>query len=325
MTGHEPTIWQISGGPSSRTYADVFITYGVGLIGPGDAGPWSAQRSDADFVDEQGASGGFVRRFASEMEIGDVVLLRTGITTIAAVGIVASEYMYLDQFDDVNGWDLQHSRRIRWCKLPQEYDFGSSVFGANPSRCSRAFNTDVTDYAKRFVNSPPTVWKQTLLPELPAGEQELQEIPRYLQAIVGELHDIYPMLMDSERFGELPTEDELVAHFVIPLLRAFGWPSERIAVKWRHIDVAVFDALPRIPEHCRFVIEAKRLGSGVEGALKQAKGYVRSQDIACDIIVTDGIRYRMYAAKNDYEPCAYANLVRLKTPALRLFEIMKRT
>ena len=102
-----PSIWQLAGGPASRPYADVFLQHGVGLIGPGDAGAWKPEHDDDEF------EGGFVRRFASELDVGDVVLLRTGMATITAVGIVASEYMYLNQFDDVNGWDLQHARRIR--------------------------------------------------------------------------------------------------------------------------------------------------------------------------------------------------------------------
>ena len=108
------SIWQLAGGPASRPYAEVFLRHGVGLIGPGDAGPWKPERGDDEF------EGGFVRRFASEMQVGVLALLRTGMATITAVGIVASDYMYLNQFDDVNGWDLQHARRIRWCKLPQE-------------------------------------------------------------------------------------------------------------------------------------------------------------------------------------------------------------
>ena len=32
-------------------------------------------------------------------------------------------------------------------------------------------------------------------------------------------------------------------------------------MQWRHIDVAVFRALPRTPENCHLVIEAKRLGA----------------------------------------------------------------
>lgn len=317
-------IWQLAGGPASRPYADIFLKYGVGLIGPGDPGPWTPERSDGDFVNEQGASGGFVRRFASEVRVGDVFLLRTGISTICAVGVVASEYMNISQFDDVNGWDLQHARRVRWCKLPQEYTFGISVFGANPTRCSRTRNEEVLDYADHFLNSPPTHWQTAALPELPPEEPHLEEVPIALQGIIAEAHDLVPLLWDRQAFGEHPSEDELIAHFVVPFLRILGWPPERIAVKWRHIDVAVFLALPRTPENCQFVIEAKRLGAGVEGALEQAKGYVEALGTPRDVIVTDGIRYRMYSCQSDFEPVAYANLVRLKKSAAELFSRMKR-
>ena len=58
----------------------------------------------------------------------------------------------------------------------------------------------------------------------------------------------------------------------------------------------VFSKLPRIPEHSHYLIEAKRLGVGVEGALEQAIGYVSSLGVQRDVVVTDGIRYRMYEA-----------------------------
>src|SRR5439155_2957529 len=66
-------------------------------------------------------------------------------------------------------------------------------------------------------------------------------------------------------------------------------------------------------ENCHLVIEAKRLGAGVEGALEQARGYVEALGVARDVVVTDGIRYRMYAGGHEFEPMAYANLARLKT------------
>ena len=119
-------------------------------------------------------------------------------------------------------------------------------------------------------------------------------------------------------------EDELVAHCVVPFLRALGWPIERIAVKWHYIDVCVFSSLPRIPEHCHYLIEVKRLGAGVEGALEQAIGYVSDLGVPCDVVVTDGIRYRMYEASKDFEPVAYANLAYLKQSALELFARMRR-
>jgi hypothetical protein len=310
-------VWQLAGGPASQPYADVFLKYGVGLIGPGDAGRWTPERDDDDF------EGGFVRRFASEVQIGDVFLLRTGIATICAVGIVAGEYLYLNQFDDVNGWDLQHARRVRWCTLPEEYTFTTPVFGANPPRLSRVQNEDVLDYTNRFLNSPPTHWQTAALPELPPEEPPLEEVPAVLQGLVAAANDLVPLLWDRQAFGEHPSEDEMIVHFVVPFLRALGWPPERIAVKWRHIDVAVFRALPRTPENCHLVIEAKRLGAGVEGALEQAKGYVEALGTLRDVVVTDGIRYRMYSCRSGFEPIAYANLVRLKQSATELFARLK--
>ena len=311
-------VWQISGGPVSRAYADVFLRHGVASIGPGDAGPWSPERGDDTFED------GVVRRFASEAAVGDVFLLRTGLATIAALGLVASDYLYVNAFDDMNGWDLQHARRVRWCRLPADHVFGSSVFGAKPPRCSRVLNEEVVDFAERFLTSPPTHWQTAPLPELPDEEPPLDQVPDALQGIVAQAADLVPLLQDGHAFGEHPSEDELIVHFVVPFLRALGWPPERIAVQWRHIDVAVFRALPRTPENCHLVIEAKRLGAGVEGALDQAKGYVEALARPRDVVVTDGIRYRMYAAARDFAPVAYANLTRLKQPATDLFTRMKR-
>ena len=311
-------VWQISGGPVSRTYADVFLRHGVASIGPGDAGPWSPERGDDTFED------GVVRRFASEAAVGDVFLLRTGLATITALGLVASDYLYVNALDDMNGWDLQHARRVRWCRLPADHVFGSLVFGAKPPRCSRVLNEEVVDFAERFLTSPPTHWQTAPLPELPGEEPPLDQVPDALQGIVAQAADLVPLLQDGQAFGEPPSEDELIVHFVVPFLRALGWPPERIAVQWRHIDVAVFRALPRTPENCHLVIEAKRLGAGVEGALDQARGYVEALACPRDVVVTDGIRYRMYAAARDFAPVAYANLTRLKQPAAKLFAQMKR-
>jgi hypothetical protein len=314
---HKRVFWQISGGPVDRSYADVFLSHGVALIGPGYPGPWAPEMSDDEF------EGGFVRRFAQEVEIGDVFLLRSGATTIRAIGLVASAYLYLPQFDDVNGWDLSHGRRVRWCVLPSEYSFETRVFGANPARLTRVGNPVVLDYAERFINSPPTHWQNAPLPTLPEEEPALTELPAFVQDLVARVHDLMRLYWDPDAFGDFPKEDELVAHYVVPLLHTLGWPVERIGIKWRDVDVCVFRDLPRTPESCQFIIEAKRLGAGVEGALEQAKGYLRNLRITRDIVVTDGIRYRMYSSEKGFAPVAYANLARLKPSALELFSRMK--
>ncbi len=313
------SIWQISGGPATRSYADVFLRHGVALLGPGDPGPWSQKLYDYDFS-LQGFIGGFAERMAS----GDALVLRTSQNSIRAIGIVADGYEHLHTFDDVNGWDLQHCRRIRWFQLPGDYVFDGPVFGATPSRFSRVQNPAVVDYVTRFLGSPPTDWQSAPLPKLPAEEPPLHEIPEELRAIVGEAHDYVALIEHDGGFTERPAEDETIAHFVVPLLKTLGWPAERIAIKWRNIDVSLFITLPRTPANCHLVIEAKRVGAGVEGALDQAMGYVRALGVPRDVMVTDGIRYRMYSATEDFAPIAYANLIRLKQSSLRLFERLKR-
>jgi hypothetical protein len=219
------TVWQVSAGPASRTYADVLLKHGVALIGPGDSGPWASERDDDEF------EGGFVRRFAGEIAPGDVLLLRAGLSTIAALGLVTSDYLFLNAFDDVNGWDLQHARRVRWCRLPAPHLFGGAVFGANPPRCSRVWNQEVVNFAERFLNSPPIHWQTAPLPELPVEEPPLDDVPDALREIVAQAADLMPLFWNRQDFGEIPSEDELIAHFIVPFLRALGWAPERIAVK----------------------------------------------------------------------------------------------
>jgi hypothetical protein len=89
--------------------------------------------------------------------------------------------------------------------------------------------------------------------------------------------------------------------------------------------VTLFTRLPRTPENSYLVIEAKRLGAGVEGALPQAKRYVEKLGVPRDVVVTDGIRYRLYEAAQNFAPTAYANLANLKIGSLDLFDRLRRS
>ena len=310
----EHRVWQVAGGPQDRSYEEVFLRHGVALIGPGDPGSWCEDRADSDY------GGSYVRIFANDMADGDVVLLRTGQRGLVAIGLVVGEYQHLPQFDDVNGWDIQHARRVRWRRLPEHYNLASNAFGANPRRVSRVWQSDILDYVKRFLASPPTSWQTASLPVLPPVEPFLDPIPGSLRGLVAQAQDLEPLYWQPHRFGKRPAEDEMIVHFVVPLLIALGWPPERIAVQWNKVDICVFSHLPRAAESCFLLFEAKRLGKGVEGAVGQARGYAESLSLYCDVVVTDGIRYRLYERSTDYQPAAYANLTRLKRSATLLFQ-----
>ena len=315
------TIWQIAAGTADRDYTNLFLRHDIALIGPGWPGEWSADRSDEEF------EGNFVRLFASELRIGDTLLLRKGRSIIRAVGLVESDYEFFEQFDDVNGWDLQHGRRVRWHELSKPHDFGKPVFGNSPSRISRVWSNEVVEYSNRLFASYFADLQARSLNSLLPKLEDIDSPPKELQEIVNKArgHSYW----DKEKFGVLPSEAELVAHYVVPLLRALGWSIELIAVEWDKIDVCVFSKFPRTVKHCHLLIEAKRLGTGFEYASQQAFEYASRLDIQCDVVVTDGIRYRMYEAIKDsnpieYEQVAYANLSNLKKPSLELFDRMRK-
>jgi hypothetical protein len=311
-------VWQISAGTGSRTYASTFLRFGVGLIGPGFAGRWAPESDDERF------EGPFTRKLASEVKEGDIFLLRTSALEVCAVGLVASAYQFLEQFDDVNGWDLRHARRVRWFRLPSPYRFQSSPFGPRPTRFSGVFGDEAIRFARGIVNSPPDDWKTAALGELPPVEPLLTEVPEKLRDIIGSIQDLQALYDDPHTLGGRPLEAEMVCHCVVPLLCALGWHRFHIAVEWNKIDVAVFHSLPRNVGNCRFVIEAKNFGEGIEGASAQAKGYMDGLGIRCNLLVTDGIRYKLYDPNHLDEAVAYANLWEPKQSALDLFAKLSR-
>ena len=317
----ERQIWQIAAGDAGRSYVDVFLNHCVALIGPGAPGPWNPDRSDAEFEGQ-----GWVRRFATEVQCGNVMVLRTGRDTVHAIGVVASKYEYLPQFGDVNGWELQHGRRVHWHRLAEPHIFEEPVFGTNPTRLSRVRKTEVLEFANTTLNTLPPEWNSGEIPGLPPEEEDadLDELPPELHTQICRMQALAKKYWDGSVTNEWPQEAEVVAHLVVPLLRALGWAPENIALEWSNIDICVFSTLPREPKHCRMLIEAKRLNNPIEKALEQASRYAAEDELTADIVVTDGLRYRLYAAaERGYEQVAYANVTRLKRDALQLFWRMK--
>ena len=151
-------------------YGNLFLQYGVALIGPGGGGAWP--NFVAPWYDPN--KGPIVRKFATGPETGDIILLRPGtVSSIHAVGIVASDYQFLGQFDNVYGWELQHARRVRW--KPCQHDFGQQVFF--PVSFSAVWEPQVIAYAQQCIQQPPIGWQNGPLPPLPPGPLHLPPVP----------------------------------------------------------------------------------------------------------------------------------------------------
>jgi hypothetical protein len=93
-----------------------------------------------------------------------------------------------------------------------------------------------------------------------------------------------------------PSEHEVVAHTVLPLLLALGWSEQLLAIEWKKIDLAAFWRTPTQAEDCVMVCEAKTRYHGLQDVKDQAFGYVeKMQLLGCrTVLLTDGGRFYLY-------------------------------
>lgn len=117
------------------------------------------------------------------------------------------------------------------------------------------------------------------------------------------------------RFKEAPSESETITYLVVPLLKALGWTPQRMAIEWNRIDVALFATLPRQRDHLSAVVEAKKIHAASLAALPQAEYYANNYSNCRRIILTDGLRYGVFARASAHEPFsmkAHLNLTKLR-------------
>lgn len=319
------TIWQQAAGDTDRNYGHLCLKWDVILNGPGYAGPWPDCRAPLlnDGWTSKKCTG--IGRFCDDMADGDLVVLRLGTSNILGVGEVVGDYEWKELFGDVDGWDLQHIRRVRWLwsslEAPQEFN---------------SYTMKLGDTTQLLSSEAVEQWLQSL--EIPAGasNRELVELPPAGQCGEIELEDVSSFLFDQGvasasiesllmEMGELeriakwykrsekPSESETVAYLVVPLLRALGWTPQKMAVEWNRVDVALFSSLPRCDENLGVVVEVKRMDKSCLTAISQAQGYAQTRHNCHRLIVTDGIRYGVYVKEQDeFTLHAYMNLTELK-------------
>jgi hypothetical protein len=112
--GNTP-VWQVAAGDTNHNYADVCLDWDVILNGPGSEGPCPAcaevLRTAWGLSSRKTTD---LQRFAEDIAEGDYVVLRMGTTDVLGFGVIVGHYEWNDAFGDVDGWDLQHVRRVKW-------------------------------------------------------------------------------------------------------------------------------------------------------------------------------------------------------------------
>jgi len=144
------TIWQVAAGDTNRNFVDLCLKWDVILNGPGSAGPWpdciESLRKELKLSEKKIDD---LRRFCEVIKDGDIVLLRLGTADIFGVGLVVGQYEWKDEFSDVDGWDLQHVRRVRWL---WKYEKNSKKFDPYTLKFGDTAQTIDSDEIKKWIS-----------------------------------------------------------------------------------------------------------------------------------------------------------------------------
>ena len=87
-------VWQHAAGDPGHNHTDLCLRWDVILSGPGD------REHD-------------VGVFRNGMDCGDIVVLKAGVSDVVGVGVIG-KYDWCEEFNDVDGWGLGHTRRVNW-------------------------------------------------------------------------------------------------------------------------------------------------------------------------------------------------------------------
>lgn len=317
-------LWQVGAGDTERSYGELCIKFDVMVIGPGDPGPF-----DEEKYSYLGDIKNSIRRFHREARKGDVILLRLGTGQILAVGVIADDKpTWMEEFGDIDGWDLQHVRRVCW--FPNtEKDFPTKTLGGQVRTFASVSVPAVRNWVEQLkISKEARERPLAILPETSAflNDEELGH-QLFLEGLPSEYIDNMTSILKSirrvatwyrnkeKRPEGRPSEHETVSYLVMPLLFALGWSYQTAAIEWNGIDVALFERMPPEDATLTCVVEAKSLDKSVFSSLGQAINYAKGsgRDYCKQLVVTDGIRYTYFKRKKaDFELRAYLNILRMR-------------
>jgi hypothetical protein len=338
-------VWQQAAGDTDRDYSQYCVRWGVILNGPGEEGPWPACEKPLREKNWSAKKITDLKRFAEEMKNGDIVVLRLGTAKVLAVGEIVGDYFHDEQFGDVDGWTLQHVRRVRWLwsnlTHPKEFETYALKQGDTTQRLNEGA---VFEWLKDLpISTEESDAPLPQLPPLPAGASlnveevsdflfdkgvasssisnllteigELIRIAKWYQraALAHERTKDQKSASDQQRDSQI-SEHETVTYLVVPLLRALGWTPQRMAVEWKRVDVALFAQLPRGDMNLQVVVEAKKMDNSCLSAISQAESYADGKPDCHRLIVTDGLHYGVFTRNTEqqFKLYAYLNLTNLK-------------
>jgi hypothetical protein len=99
--------------------------------------------------------------------------------------------------------------------------------------------------------------------------------------------------------------------------RLLGWVEKQIRIEWEHRDVVLF-ASPHTQkgkDELLILIETKRPGDGLGDAPERQAADYAKKNLTCDrLVVTDGIRYKMFTKPTPLGGWIFSHYLNVWTP-----------
>lgn len=337
----ERRYWQIGAGDTNRNYASTLLNWDVMAMGPGYGGasPACFEKTDKQF-EYLHSKRSLIERFQHDVDIDDVVVLRLGTGLVYGVGLVKSEYDWFDDFGDIDGWDLQHVRRVKWLwkpkvdennvLQPEEFETYTMKFGQTIAELESEhlikWIDDNVDFSKD--NEPLKELPVSCVHEKCHEEPDLDLIGELLfdegistntiDVLMQEISNLVRLAKWYRTTEQHPSESETVAFLAIPLLNALGWTPQRMSMEWNRVDIALFSRSRRKTENLISVVEAKKMDDSCLTAIGQARDYAQKHgsNLCKRLVVTDGVRYAVFLRDETERfadsPASYLNLSRIR-------------
>jgi len=321
MSSSHRTYWLIAAGDELRDYSEVFTRFGIMLVGSGDLGNYFENQKDYEEFGEH-----TVPRFAKEVQPGDVVILKRGVISIIATGIVdkrKDSYFYNKIFSDVEDFSLQHGRYVTWYKPEKEV----KTKGLARGTLTRTNNPHIHQIAEHIINENkpihsikiPPLAKDVVDEELIShliehglSSGQAEDVIRAFSRIrrLGRWYEDH--WKEREDVGEDISEHETRTFLIIPLLLALGWPEQRLKIEWKRLDITFFEKNYSPGDSPMMILESKKLYHPLLEAVKQVKNYSEKFPNCKKLVTSNGIRYLLFAKENNkWKLKAYLNLLKI--------------
>lgn len=295
--------WQIASGAFGRDYSAIFIKYGIASF-------WQDNEKCYD-----------------DINIGDTVILKSGVTVIKAAGKVINKGNGDKDWLDFDGWHQPYYVNVHWHVPPYNIN-NINITGLKQGTISRILQTHIISAADTLIAKGRV---STASKEPTVINIDYETILKHLikTALSPSAADNFTKTLARIRFlaeyyyyhGKNVLEHETRTFLVIPLLLALGWREQQLKIEYKcnngKIDIGCFSINHNTEtndDSCIAIIETKAFWSGLDFADKQANEYSINFP-KCDILIaTNGFCYKIFRKTGNKftitKPSAYLNLLK---------------